>query len=180
MNLKPFAVIGLFSLAACSSLPHFGSTDGPTAVVSLKPTAGFIATGKVNFSQDGNKVRVQGTITGMSPGPHGFHIHEKGDCSAPDATSAGGHFNPDGKKHGSDKESDHHAGDFGNLKADDYGTASFDFEAGGLTTVPGKPNSVVGRALIVHSDADDLKTQPTGNSGKRIACGVIQEGPKQK
>lgn len=180
MNVKPLVTLAsLVTIAACSSFPQFGSS-GPSATVTLKPTAGYIAAGKVDFSPSGNKVRVQGTITGLSPGLHGFHIHEKGDCSSPDANSAGGHFNPDGKKHGSHKEGEHHAGDFGNIKADDYGTATFDFEADGITTVPGKANSVVGRGLIVHADPDDLKTQPTGNSGKRLACGVIQEGPKAK
>jgi Cu-Zn family superoxide dismutase len=104
---------------------------------------------------------------------HGFHIHEKGDCSAPDASSAGSHFNPGSKPHGGPSGGDRHGGDLGNLSADNYGTATVKLNVEGISVAQGAPNSIVGRALIVHADADDLKTQPTGNSGKRIACGVI-------
>jgi len=150
-----------------------GSSDA-VATTTLKPTAGNIATGNVTFTQVGNsKVHVEGTITGLSPGPHGVHVHEKGDCSAPDGTSAGLHFNPSGKAHGSNDSAARHGGDLGNIIADDYGVAPIHVTVEGISATTGAADSVVGRALIVHLDTDDFKTQPTGNSGKRIACGVI-------
>src|SRR5258705_172220 len=175
MYLRSAVVLSLISLAACSSLPY-GS--GPVATTTLKPTAGQVAAGTVTFTQSGDKVRVEGNISGLSPGVHGIHIHEKGDCSAPDATSAGGHFNPSSKSHGGTSGAERHGGDLGNLTADNFGNAVLKVDVEGITAAPGAPNSVVGRGLIVHADADDFKTQPTGNSGKRISCGVIVEKSK--
>jgi Cu-Zn family superoxide dismutase len=121
----------------------------------------------------GDQVLVEAEIKGLTPGLHGIHIHEKGDCSAPDATSAGGHFNPAGKPHGGPEGAERHAGDLGNLIADSYGTAILKVTVGGISIVKDAPNSVIGRSLIVHADPDDYKTQPTGNSGKRVACAII-------
>lgn len=143
------------------------------AVAELKPTAGNSASGTVQFTQAGNKVRISGTIRGLTPAAeHGFHVHEKGDCTAPDATSAGGHFNPDGQPHGHPQRGKHHAGDMPMLKADANGTATINHETDRLTLAAG-PNGVVGRAVVVHRDVDDFKSQPAGNSGPRIACGVV-------
>ena len=103
----------------------------------------------------------------------GIHIHEKGDCSAPDGASAGLHFNPGGKAHGGTSGTERHGGDLGNLEADSYGDATINVDVEGISAAAGGANSVVGRGLIVHADPDDFKTQPTGNSGKRLACGVI-------
>jgi Cu-Zn family superoxide dismutase len=112
-------------------------------------------------------------LTGLAPNSeHGFHVHEKGDCSAPDATSAGPHFNPGGAQHGRPGSGMHHMGDLMNLRADAKGAVSAEVELAGLTLSPG-PNSIVGRALVVHRDPDDYASQPAGNSGPRIACGVI-------
>jgi len=112
-------------------------------------------------------------VQGLKPGQeHGLHIHEKGDCSAPDAMSAGGHFNPQGKPHGQPGSAEHHAGDLPALKADKSGRAHVQVDVSGITLKPG-PTSIIGRAVVVHADPDDYKTQPTGNSGARIACGVI-------
>ncbi|MGH8807080.1 MAG: superoxide dismutase family protein, partial [Noviherbaspirillum sp.] len=132
--------------------------------------------GSVSFVQQGEQTMVDARIDGLTPGVHGFHVHEKGDCSAPDAMSAGGHFNPGSKPHGDPAHADHHAGDFGNLAADAAGNAALKLTipAKELTLASDAPHSVVGRALVVHADPDDLRTQPTGNSGKRVACGVVR------
>ncbi|HTP47013.1 MAG TPA: superoxide dismutase family protein [Casimicrobiaceae bacterium] len=140
----------------------------------LAPTAGNTAAGSVSFAQKGDKVTVTAKISGLSPGGHGFHIHEKGDCSAPDAMSAGGHFNPTGKAHGNPDSPDHHAGDMPMLQADASGNASLTAELSGVSIGTGSAD-IIGKSVIVHKDADDYKTQPTGNSGARLACGVISK-----
>ncbi|MBS1229057.1 MAG: superoxide dismutase family protein [Proteobacteria bacterium] len=155
------------TLAACASTPA-----GPRAEAKLAPTAGNAANGLVSFSQDGDKLRVSAEISGLTPGPHGFHVHDKGDCSAPDATSAGGHFNPGGKAHGSPEQPEHHAGDLPQLVADAAGVARFTIDSDALSIGGGAAN-IVGRSVVVHAAADDFKSQPAGNSGARIACGVI-------
>lgn len=143
-----------------------------TATVTLKPTQGNNVQGTVRFREQKGKTRVMAQISGLSPGKHGFHIHEKGDCSAPDASSAGGHFNPGSAQHGSPDAAQHHAGDLGNVEADAKGRARLDRTVDFLTVSDG-PNSVAGKAVIVHAQPDDLQTQPTGNAGGRQACGVI-------
>jgi Cu-Zn family superoxide dismutase len=144
----------------------------PAAEAKLAPTQGNSAAGSVAFVQKGGKTQVVAKVSGLTPGPHGFHVHEKGDCSAPDATSAGGHFNPGGKKHGDPGSGEHHAGDMPMLVADAAGNAELKTELSSATVADG-PNSVVGKAVIVHASPDDYTTQPTGNSGARVACGVI-------
>src|ERR1041385_3613916 len=140
--------------------------------VELKPTQGNKAAGSITLATMGQGVHFTGTITGLTPGKHGFHIHEKGDCSAPDGASAGGHFNPDQKAHGAPDAAEHHAGDLGNIEADASGTAKVSIHMNGITLGSGA-NSVMSKAIIVHANEDDLKTQPTGNAGARVACGVI-------
>jgi Cu-Zn family superoxide dismutase len=115
----------------------------------------------------GGGLHLEVSATGLSPGVHGFHVHEVGDCSAPDASSAKGHFNPAGKPHGS------HAGDLPDLTADASGAARLSVDVSGLDLGDG-PNSIAGRAFVIHADPDDRHSQPAGNSGKRIACGVIR------
>ncbi len=127
--------------------------------------------GKVTFTQKGDGVEIVGEFTGLQPGQHGFHIHEFGDCSKADGKCAGGHFNPNGGKHSSPEDPGRHAGDLGNLKADSTGNASFKM-TDSMLSLSG-PNSVIGRSVIVHAKADDMKTQPAGDSGDRIGCGVI-------
>ena len=144
-----------------------------SASVTLQPTQGNSASGTVSLMPMGDGVHFTGTITGLPAGPHGFHIHETGDCSAPDASSAGGHFNPGGTNHGAPGAAEHHAGDLGNVEADASGNASVNVMANGVTLGPGA-NSILGKAVIVHAAADDFQTQPTGNAGARLACGVIQ------
>jgi Cu-Zn family superoxide dismutase len=157
--------------AGCASM---NAGTGPTAVANLEPTKGNEAKGTVSFTQVGDKVRVSGNLSGLKPGAqHGFHVHEKGDCSSGDGMSAGGHFNPAAKPHGS-LAADHHAGDMPNVTADSYGNATASFDIPGLTIGSGAAD-IVGKGLIVHRDPDDYKTQPTGNAGPRIACAVIQK-----
>jgi len=128
----------------------------------------------MTFTQIGaNRVRITGNFTGHSAGPKGFHIHEKGDCSAPDAMSAGGHFNPTGAKHGPNTVTGH-AGDMGNLTFSDFGRATVGMTVEGISVSRDAPNGIIGRAVIVHMQPDDYKTDPTGNAGGRAACGVIQ------
>jgi Cu-Zn family superoxide dismutase len=129
----------------------------------------------VNFVQVGDMARVTGEITGHAKGSKGFHIHEKGDCSDPKAMSTAGHFNPASHQHGAPTSAVRHAGDLGNLAFDDNGVAKFDFTVGGISVSRDQPNGIIGRAVIVHMDQDDLKTDPTGNAGGRVACGVIQD-----
>ena len=155
-------------VTACASSP-----GGPSASAQLMATQGNAVTGQVQFTRLGDKVLVTGEVRGLQPNTeHGFHIHEKGDCSSGDGMSAGGHFNPDGKAHGAHAQPEHHAGDLPSLKADANGTARISFESTTLSVGSGI-RDVVGRGLIVHRDPDDYTTQPTGNSGPRMACGVI-------
>jgi superoxide dismutase, Cu-Zn family len=162
--------VSVILLAACAGM---GQQSGPSASTALKPTQGNKTAGNVSFRQDGNKVRVVASVSGLTPGMHGFHVHEKGDCSAPDGMSAGGHFNPSGKPHGDVSSPEHHAGDMGNITADSDGNAKLDLTVDGLSVAAGAPNSVVGRSVVVHANPDDFKSQPAGNSGPRVACGVI-------
>jgi superoxide dismutase, Cu-Zn family len=146
---------------------------GPQAVAPLEARSGSSVAGNVRFSQAGAGVRAHVELAGLPPGSeHGFHVHDKGDCSAADASSAGGHFNPSGAAHGRAGGAAHHAGDLPNLTADASGKVRVDLEVAGLTLDPG-PNSIVGRSVVVHRDRDDYTSQPAGNSGPRIACGVV-------
>jgi Cu-Zn family superoxide dismutase len=158
------------AVAACASMPG----TGPSAVARLEPTKGNTAAGTVEFVQRGDKVEVAANVTGLAPNrEHGFHVHEKGDCSSGDGMSAGGHFNPRAKAHAHYGSGERHAGDMPNIKTDAGGNASYSFETD-LFTVADGPASVIGRAVVIHRDPDDYKSQPAGNSGPRIACGVVQ------
>ncbi|GAA5784802.1 superoxide dismutase family protein [Chitiniphilus shinanonensis] len=161
--MKPFFAL----LATALALPALAAT--PPSTTRLSPASGSQVRGNVQFSDTADGLRVTGEITGLSPGAHGFHVHERGDCSAPDASSAGGHYNPDNHPHGDADPSRHHAGDLGNIEADADGRAKVDAIVPGLTTARLK-----GRGLVVHDQPDDLKTQPSGASGDRIACGVVR------
>lgn len=144
------------------------------AVAYLNPTEGNKTSGTVVLTAQNGSVMIMADFEGLPPGKHGFHIHEKGDCSAPDATSAGGHFNPDNSPHaGPDNPpGQRHVGDLGNIEADSNGKAHYEREDP-IVSLKG-PHSVIGKAVIIHADADDLESQPTGNAGSRLACGVIQ------
>lgn len=166
-------------VAGCGNMGASTPTSSAASVSATKATAALVAKsgtntgGRVNFDQQTGGTMVTVQVTGLAPGSiHGFHVHEKGDCSAPDAMSAGGHFNPSGKQHGQMSMGEHHAGDMNNLTADASGNVRVQFLMPDVTVATG-PNSVVGRAVVVHKDPDDYRTQPTGNSGGRIACGVV-------
>lgn len=147
-----------------------------TAVATLQALGGSGVSGTVTFTDVGSGVQVVAEVAGLTPGDHGFHVHEKGDCSAPDGTSAGPHFNPGGAPHGGPRTAESHHGDFGNLTAGADGRAKLTFVSNRLKLAEGA-DGVLGRSVIVHADPDDMKTQPTGNSGARIACGVIALQP---
>ena len=157
-------------LGGCSSL----EPQGPKAVAKIEAAPGGSVWGSVSFVETGGGVLVRADVRGLrSGGEFGFHVHEKGDCSSADFMSAGGHFNPAGKAHAHYGKPERHAGDLRSLNADGEGNATYSFETPLLTVKPG-PNSVVGRAVVIHANADDYTSQPAGNSGPRIACGVIR------
>lgn len=147
--------------------------DGDWAVAVVHPTAGQKAEGLVWFIESGGTVKVVADLQGLTPdGRHGFHIHEWGDCSDPAAKSAGAHYNPQGHQHGGPDADSHHAGDLGNVQADAQGKAHLELTLHDVT-IRGGENPILGRSVILHAKADDLKTQPSGDAGDRIGCGVI-------
>jgi Cu-Zn family superoxide dismutase len=144
------------------------------ASVTLAPTQGNTAAGTLTAATMGEGVHLSGTLRGLPPNREfGFHIHEKGDCSAPDASSAGEHFNPANAQHGNPQADPHHAGDMLNVKSDAQGNAQVEAHVSGVSLDSGAANGVLDKAVVVHEKADDYSTQPSGNSGARIACGVI-------
>jgi Cu-Zn family superoxide dismutase len=165
------AVAAAALVAGCQSTPD----DGMRGSAALQPTKGNKTFGEATFEEAGaGKVRVIVFAQGLKPGQeHGFHIHEAGDCSSGDGMSAKGHFNPLGKPHGNPSSAERHAGDLPSLKADKGGRAKLDATIDGITLGQG-PTGIIGRGLIIHADPDDFKTQPTGNAGARLACGVIR------
>jgi len=167
------AVLAL--LAGCAAMG--GGAPGPQA--RLEARSGSQVGGTVGFSAKGDMVLVEAHISGLTPGrQHGFHVHEAGDCSAADASSAKGHVNPTGQPHGNPGAHAHHgaaprhAGDLPNLVADASGQAHYRAEVHGLK-LDNSAGGILGRAVVVHADPDDYQSQPAGNSGRRIACGVI-------
>ena len=172
MRLIIAAAASIALLAACETTP----TEPLRATAQLKPTKGNKTFGEATFEQTNGKVHVTVFVQGLKPGQeHGLHIHEVGDCSSGDGMSAKGHFNPQGKPHAHPNSAERHAGDLPALKANKAGRAKVVADMDIITVAPG-PTSIVGRAVIVHADPDDYKTQPTGNAGARLACGVIQPG----
>jgi superoxide dismutase, Cu-Zn family len=169
-----------FGIGACASYNEGSASRSPKAEASatLSPTKDSTVKGTVYFTKVTDGVRLDGEITGLTPGQHGFHVHEKGDCSAPDATSAGGHYNPTDMPHGDPMAALRHVGDFGNIDANASGVAKFS-RTDHVIKLDG-PNSIIGKSLIVHAKPDDLKTQqPPGNAGARVACGIIEASAKK-
>jgi len=168
---KSLAIISVaLLLAGCSHM----SLRSSAATATLAPTRGNQASGVVNFIQRADMVYIEARITGLTPGLHGFHIHEKGDCRAPDGSSAGGHFNPAAATHGGAESAIRHAGDLGNLKADASGIAVYKGQVSGISLDVGS-DSIIGRSVIVHANQDDLRTDPAGNAGARVACGLVSK-----
>ncbi|RKD91080.1 superoxide dismutase family protein [Mangrovibacterium diazotrophicum] len=141
------------------------------AICVLQPTEGNTVSGTVTFTKTDGGVVVKAEVSGLTPGKHGFHIHQFGDLTAPDGTSAGGHFNPEGHDHGAPTGEMRHVGDLGNLEANAEGVAIYEVTYPSMTFAG--PESILGRGIIVHADEDDLVSQPTGAAGARVAIGVI-------
>lgn len=157
-----------------SELPETNTSTARAATVLLAPASGSLVSGRLNAAPMGNGVHFVGEIGGLGKGgTHAIHIHEKGDCSAADASSAGAHFNPASKAHGKVESGSHHAGDMNNIVADRNGVAQVSVHAAGVSLGGGSRNDIAGRAVIVHAAPDDYSTQPTGNAGGRVACGII-------
>lgn len=155
------------ALLACKK-----SSTAPSAAAELEARSGSTATGKGAFHQTSQGVQATITVANAAPGQHGLHLHATGDCSAPDAESAGPHWDPHKAAHGA-PGSPAHAGDLGNITVGPDGTGRLQIILSGATITPGDM-SIVGKAVVLHETADDLMTQPAGNSGARIACGVIR------
>ena len=159
-----------------ASAPAPAATSAPGANAELNPTQGNQVQGKVVFEPADGGLRIIAHITGLTPGDHGFHLHEKPDCSAPDGSSAGDHWNPTQQPHGAPDSPAHHAGDLGNITADASGAAHVERMVKGLA-IDGS-QGVVGRSVIVHANPDDLTSQPSGNAGARLACSVVEPGDR--
>lgn len=193
--MRPILIASLFvCAAACSRQSPDTMTNEPAApppaaqtptpaqeqsavgaVAELKATQGNGVSGTLMLSPMGDGIHINGSIKGLTPGStHGFHVHENGDCSAPDASSAGAHFNPTQQPHGDPAGASHHLGDIPNVTADGEGAAEVDIHVSGLTLRTGQADDVVGKSIIVHEKADDYTSQPSGDSGNRIACGIIK------
>lgn len=194
MRFAPLVSIAVLGLGACAStatmsrsppVPRSGWSTSPLmrvaagtathAVAHLAGASGSLVSGTLTLVQTTMGVRIQGDLGGLAPGStHGFHVHETGDCSAADASSAGGHFNPGGSQHGKAGTGRHHAGDIDNITVDPSGVAHVDAIVAGTVLGGSGSTNILGRALVVHAAPDDYRTQPSGSSGARIACGVVR------
>lgn len=173
---KPTIVAGAFTamtllLALVLTPPAWSGGKVTQAVARLHSAQGHYVKGTVYFRQMPNGVQVLANVEGLSEGKHGFHIHERGDCTGDEFKTAQGHYNPDGHPHAGPSEEKRHMGDLGNITAGSDGKAHFEvlmdyIELNG-------PKSIVGRSVVIHAGEDDLITQPSGDAGPRVACGVI-------
>ena len=163
---RTILIAALILSAACSRGPT-------TATATLEPRSGSPVTGTATFTEKGGKVEVAVRATSLSPGKHGVHVHEKGDCSSSDASSAGRHFAPGGGSHAAPTDPNRHAGDLGNLEAGADGSGAVTVTTDKLTVAPGE-RSVIGRSIVIHDLPDDFKTELPPGAGGRVACGVIQ------
>ncbi|CAA9586278.1 Superoxide dismutase [Cu-Zn] precursor [uncultured Synechococcales cyanobacterium] len=161
----------LAGIAGCS-----GEDKSPQAIARLEPTRGNTASGTVTFEQGDGHLLIKADIAGLTPGRHGFHVHEFGDCSSGDGKSAGNHFNPDKAPHGGPSQAKRHVGDLGNVEADATGRAVLTIQDP-VTSLSGS-HSIISRSVVVHAKADDLRSQPAGKAGDRVACGVISLADK--
>jgi Cu-Zn family superoxide dismutase len=162
-------------IAGSAALLAFAMQSSLAAEVSivLEPKSGSSVRGQLKVVDAAGGVLITGEVSGLTPGQHGIHVHAVGDCSAPDAESAGGHFNPTSLRHGGPKGREHHAGDLGNIEANASGVAKVNITGADLSLAADRPDGIRGRALVIHAQPDDEKTDPSGNSGARVACGVI-------
>lgn len=178
-------LVAAAALAACARTEPPPPPETPAAVAAPEPVAtaqaglsgasGRGVTGEMNFSAGRGGVSVEGHVAGLPANTiHGFHVHETGDCSAPDATSAGEHFNPEQGMHGGPTTQNRHLGDLPNIEVDGTGNATVSATISGATLRDGGPNDLIGKAVVVHARRDDYVSQPAGDSGDRVACGVIR------
>ena len=183
MRIALMAAATAVFLTACGTTPppKPAKVEVPTqstakqAVVNLASASGSLVSGKATLLPMAGGVHITGTVGGLPPNStHGFHVHEKGDCSAVDASSAGPHFNPFGSAHGKAESGPHHAGDMDNVVANNEGVVKLNIHVSGVTLGGGAANDVADRALVVHAAPDDYTSQPAGNAGARVACGVIK------
>jgi len=168
MNRSIFALLAVLAAAPAAAADA-------TATAALKDAKGQ-SVGTATFTEVGGVVKLKVSASGLTPGNHGIHVHEKGKCEGADFKSAGAHFNPHGKQHGTDNEQGTHAGDMPNLEAGADGKAALQTVLHGVTLERGAANSLLdadGAAVVIHAKADDQKTDPSGNSGDRVACGVV-------
>lgn len=176
LQLAVASMLGMSLLAASPARAEDKKDDakGKAAQVMIKGTETHKdVKGKLVLREVDGGVHVTGEISGLTPGKHGFHVHQKGDLSDPKLTSAGGHFNPGGTKHGGPGSGEKHAGDWGNIEANEKGVAKIDETFKGVSLL-GEQNGIMGRSIIVHAGPDDLKSDPAGNSGDRIAGGIVE------
>src|SRR5947208_4214969 len=182
MKLFRASLIGLMLLSfgafIAQAQPEEKLSAPLKAIAVLHPTGSSKVSGTVIFTEEADGVQVQAEITGLTPGNHGFHVHEFGDCSAGDASSAGAHFNPTNKPHAGSDATERHVGDMGNVEADASGKANLEYVDHHIS-LTNDQQSVIGRSVVVHAKADDLKSQPSGDSGARVACGVIGRAKSQ-
>lgn len=169
----PCTILVTVGLLVLAPLAATGADIPAQAKATIEARSGSTVTGTATFTEFANGVKVVVHLEQAPPGTHGLHIHEKGDCSAPDAMSAGAHFNPAGNPHAGPLDKARHNGDFGNIEIGQDGKGHRELVDDLVTVRPG-PTSVVGKSVIFHEQTDDLKTQPAGNSGARLGCGVIQ------
>lgn len=173
-TLMTLAFAGVAGIALAGLAPDPKGSTGGKATATIESKSGSPAHGTATFEDvSTGGVRVHIHIEKATPGKHGLHIHEKGDCSDAEAKAAGGHFNPATMEHAGPMDAKRHAGDLGNIEIKADGTGDLDITSDMLTVKAG-PNSVVGKAVVFHEKEDDLKTQPTGNAGGRFGCGVVK------
>lgn len=181
--MNKFLAVSILSVMAISCTHRPSATTSPDhspteqqaptrAHAVLKFASGMKAKGMIHFTAENGEMTVETMVEGIKSGPHGFHIHEVGDCSKADFTSAGGHFHVHSNVHGSTTSKERHAGDLGNLMANSKGVANTIIKISDIS-FKGESN-IIGKSVVIHKDKDDFKSQPAGNSGARIACGVIE------
>ena len=171
LTVTAAALLLSFSAYAQDEHAAHKEKDITKAIAVLVPTKDSKVAGTVTFTKTIDGVNVEATLTGLAPGKHGFHIHQFGDTSSPDGKAAGDHFNPAGNPHAAPDAGKRHVGDLGNIEADASGTAKYSLLDKQLKF--DGANCILGRSVVVHEKADDLKTQPTGDAGARVAVGVI-------
>ncbi len=173
-TLRPFFYFAgsLLLIMSGGASAHGGMSSASTELVA---TSGSAVKGSLRFEQiDDDTVLVKGLVAGLTPGKHGLHVHVNGNCDSPDGMSAGGHYAPYGGHHGSPDGKDHHLGDLGNILADANGVAEVKIEVHGVSLALIGLNSIIDRSIVIHAKEDDF-SDPAGNSGARLGCGVIEQ-----